>query len=322
MKQTTKAVVQQIKQTAKATVAQAKQQVKTVVKETKKAMVKVGGKVAAAYTSFKAGGYKEVLSVAADFIPVVGNVKAAYEAVVGKDPITGRKLEDWERSMSAAGILGGPAVKAVKHGGKMVAATVKTTSPVLAKNAEKLKDTLESITSGLSFPRATVQLASVNSAGNGLSLISPVGKSPKKQQPASINERPKAESEKQARGTDEAKLYNRSSFRKSSRVKAESEAPKNESGKMICPTCGKDIPDSITINTKKGPLNRIGYDLDHYPDTWAERVASMKAGEVKPTRKEVLDEYNKRLRVQCHECNISHAFEGVEGTYKGVKDDD
>ncbi len=43
----------------------------------------------------------------------------------------------------------------------------------------------------------------------------------------------------------------------------------------------------------------------------------MKAGEVKPTRKEVLDEYNARLRVQCHECNISHKFEGVEGTYKG-----
>ncbi|PPB11043.1 GH-E family nuclease [Brevibacillus laterosporus] len=87
---------------------------------------------------------------------------------------------------------------------------------------------------------------------------------------------------------------------------------------MICPTCGRDIPDSITINTKNGPVKRIGYDLDHYPDTWAERVASMKAGEVKPTRKEVLDEYNERLRVQCHECNISHAFEGVEGTYKGV----
>ena len=49
----------------------------------------------------------------------------------------------------------------------------------------------------------------------------------------------------------------------------------------------------------------------------AERVVSMKTGEVKPTRKEVLDEYNARLRVQCHECNISHKFEGIEGTYKG-----
>lgn len=112
-------------------------------------------------------------------------------------------------------------------------------------------------------------------------------------------------------------LYKRSSFRKGTRVKAESEAPKNATGKMICPTCGKDIPDSITINTKNGPVKRIGYDLDHYPDTWAERVVSMKTGEVKPTRKEVLDEYNARLRVQCHECNISHKFEGIEGTYKG-----
>ena len=112
-------------------------------------------------------------------------------------------------------------------------------------------------------------------------------------------------------------LYKRSSFRKGTRVKAESEAPKNASGKMICPTCGKDIPGSITINTKNGPVKRIGYDLDHYPDTWAERVASMKTGEVKSTRKEVLDEYNARLRVQCHECNISHKFEGIEGTYIG-----
>ncbi|EOO28482.1 hypothetical protein ICM_02507 [Bacillus cereus BAG1X2-3] len=112
-------------------------------------------------------------------------------------------------------------------------------------------------------------------------------------------------------------LYKRSSFRKGTRVKAESEAPKNATGKMICPTCGKDIPDSITINTKNGPVKRIGYDLDHYPDTWAERVVSMKTGEVKPTRKEVLDEYNARIRVQCHECNISHKFEGIEGTYKG-----
>ena len=47
-------------------------------------------------------------------------------------------------------------------------------------------------------------------------------------------------------------LYKRSSFRKGTRVKAESEAPKNASGKMICPTCGKDIPGSITINTKNG----------------------------------------------------------------------
>ncbi|GGO00246.1 hypothetical protein GCM10010969_21220 [Saccharibacillus kuerlensis] len=117
-------------------------------------------------------------------------------------------------------------------------------------------------------------------------------------------------------------LYKRSNFRKGSRTKAESEAPKNEVGKMICPTCGKGIPDSITVNTKNGPVKRIGYDLDHYPDIWAERISIMKSGELPPTRKEVLDEYNARLRVQCHECNISHKYEGVEGTYKGVNNDD
>jgi len=91
---------------------------------------------------------------------------------------------------------------------------------------------------------------------------------------------------------------------------------------MICPTCGKDIPDSITIKTKNEPVKRIGDDLDHHPNTWAEKNVSMKAGEIQPNRKEVLDEYNSRLRVQCHECNISHAFEGIEGTYKGAKKDD
>ncbi|RJG14923.1 filamentous hemagglutinin [Paenibacillus thiaminolyticus] len=132
---------------------------------------------------------------------------------------------------------------------------------------------------------------------------------------------PRSASEGTVKDTNEG-LYKRGGFRKGARANAESEAPKNVSGKMICPTCGKDIPDSITINTKNGPVKRIGYDLDHYPDTWAERVASMKAGEVPPTRAEVLDEYNARLRVQCHECNISHKYEGVEGTYKGVNKDD
>jgi hypothetical protein len=86
---------------------------------------------------------------------------------------------------------------------------------------------------------------------------------------------------------------------------------------MICPTCEKEIPDSIIVNTKNGPVERIGYDLDHYPDTWAESVETMRSGEVQPTRKDVLDEHNERLRVQCHECNISHKYEGVEGMYKG-----
>ncbi|MER2256931.1 MAG: pre-toxin TG domain-containing protein, partial [Priestia megaterium] len=46
------------------------------------------------------------------------------EAAIGRDPITGRKLESWERGASAAAILGGPLVKGVKHGGKAVAGII------------------------------------------------------------------------------------------------------------------------------------------------------------------------------------------------------
>ena len=110
-------------------------------------------------------------------------------------------------------------------------------------------------------------------------------------------------------------LYARGSFRRSARQKAESEAPRNSNGKMKCPTWGKEIPDKITINTKNGPVDRIGYDLDHYPETWAERKVKLQLLETTPTRTEVLDCYNSDLRVQCHECNIKHIFEGVKGDF-------
>lgn len=110
-------------------------------------------------------------------------------------------------------------------------------------------------------------------------------------------------------------LYARGSFRRSARQKAESEASRNSNGKMKCPTCGKEIPDKITINTKNGPVDRIGYDLDHYPETWAERNVKLQSLETTPTRTKVLDCYNSDLRVQCHECNIKHIFEGVKGDF-------
>ncbi len=37
--------------------------------------------------------------------------------------------------------------------------------------------------------------------------------------------------------------------------------------------------------------------------------------DVRPTRLEVIDEYNLRLRVQCSPCNISHKWEGIAGPY-------
>ncbi|WP_156475388.1 pre-toxin TG domain-containing protein [Lysinibacillus odysseyi] len=86
---------------------------------------------------------KQAVYTVADFIPVVSNVKAIYEATVGKNPFTGRKLEAWERGASAASILGGPIVKGIKHGGKAVVGIVKNGSKSTKKTtaATKPKDT-------------------------------------------------------------------------------------------------------------------------------------------------------------------------------------
>ncbi|WP_328225053.1 pre-toxin TG domain-containing protein [Sutcliffiella cohnii] len=53
----------------------------------------------------------ETVSAILDFLPFIGNLKAASEAYLGYDPLTGRKLEDWERGVAAAAILGGGAAK-------------------------------------------------------------------------------------------------------------------------------------------------------------------------------------------------------------------
>lgn len=110
-------------------------------------------------------------------------------------------------------------------------------------------------------------------------------------------------------------LYNRGSWRTGTRTDAEANAPRNENGDMICPTCGDDIPDVIVRETRNGPQERVGYDLDHYPDTWADRVDEMQTRDVPPARTEVLDEYNRDVRVQCPGCNQGHQFEGVEGDF-------
>ncbi|WZY01572.1 DNA/RNA non-specific endonuclease [Bacillus sp. FSL W7-1360] len=66
-------------------------------------------------------------SMAADFTPGVSNLKSGVEAFTGYDPITGRKLEPWERGLALAGIVV-PAVKGVKAVSKG------------AKNADKVAD--------------------------------------------------------------------------------------------------------------------------------------------------------------------------------------
>ena len=110
-------------------------------------------------------------------------------------------------------------------------------------------------------------------------------------------------------------LYARGNFRKTTLKNAINEAPKNENGEMICPTCGKIIPNKIKIQTKNGIKVRRGYDLDHYPSTWSERVQKMKTQDEPPTRKMVLDIYNKDVRIQCPECNQGHMFEGIKGDF-------
>ncbi|MEK4628243.1 pre-toxin TG domain-containing protein [Solibacillus sp. FSL R7-0682] len=143
-------------------------------------MTKVGGKVAVAYTSFKEGGYKGVISAGLDFIPIVGNAKALVEAAIGRDPITGRKLESWERGASAAAILGGPLVKGVKHGAKLGA---------------------KAISGGTSSSKKTVNLAK-----------SPTPTNPTKQQApsqakkeASATTAPPAKSNQNAKGIDKTR---------------------------------------------------------------------------------------------------------------------
>jgi RHS repeat-associated protein len=109
-------------------------------------------------------------------------------------------------------------------------------------------------------------------------------------------------------------LYARSSFRKSTLEHAKGEAARNQAGEMTCPTCEKVMPEKITVETKKGPVDRRGFDMDHFNKTWAQRVKEMRDNAAatgrEPSRKEVLDEYNRLLRAQCPKCNQSHQFEG------------
>ncbi|MED1603268.1 T7SS effector LXG polymorphic toxin [Alkalihalophilus marmarensis] len=59
---------------------------------------------------------REISSAILDFTPILGNVKAGYEATHGVDPITKRELEDWEQTLMIAAVLGGGFVKAGVRG--------------------------------------------------------------------------------------------------------------------------------------------------------------------------------------------------------------
>jgi hypothetical protein len=62
-------------------------------------------------------GMPELVSLALDFVPVVGQLKGLAEAIIGKDIITGRELAAWERGLNALlAIL--PSAKGIFKAGK------------------------------------------------------------------------------------------------------------------------------------------------------------------------------------------------------------
>ena len=68
-------------------------------------------------------------------------------------------------------------------------------------------------------------------------------------------------------------------------------APGAKPGSQACPNCAKDGD----VAPGQG---RRDWDIDHQPK-WKDRDLSDK------TRKEVLDEYNKDVRLRCPSCNRS-----------------
>ena len=81
---------------------------------------------------------KGAISTAADFIPIVSNVKGIFEAVTGKDYITGQNLTKKERALSLLGAIPfGRFLKNAKHlkNGKKFLDAAKR-----AKDAGKIKN--------------------------------------------------------------------------------------------------------------------------------------------------------------------------------------
>ena len=88
--------------------------------------------------SFSIGG---AFSSVLDFVPGVGNIKSAAEAITGKDAITGEKLSWVERAFSALGAIpGGNWLKNAKHlknGQKFIKAAQRAQKAGKIKNAVK-----------------------------------------------------------------------------------------------------------------------------------------------------------------------------------------
>ena len=100
-------------------------------------------------------------------------------------------------------------------------------------------------------------------------------------------------------------------WRKPTEKKAKEEAKEGPViGTMVCPTCPKVLDDSKDEHGKRG------WDIDHTKEKWADRYKRLKENGASP--KEIRDEYQKDVRVQCRACNRGHKFEpklgGMEPT--------
>ena len=81
------------------------------------------------------------VSLALDFVPVVGNIKSLGEAVIGKDLVTGEDLSITERTLSLLGAVpGGTSLKNgkyLKNGRKFAKAAKRAKQAGKMKNAVK-----------------------------------------------------------------------------------------------------------------------------------------------------------------------------------------
>lgn len=104
-----------------------------------------------------------------------------------------------------------------------------------------------------------------------------------------------------AKKTAKLAIEPRPKFRKSTIENAKNNAKHNPDGTMDCPTCETKITGG-KVNNKRD------FDVDHKP-TWNSRKKAMREVDPPLTRKEVVDEYQRNVRIQCPECNRSHKFE-------------
>ena len=82
--------------------------------------------------------FKRILSSIADLIPIVGNIKSGYEAIIGNDLITNEKLDPKERIISALGLI--PGINYINKGNKIRKSA--TICNLASKNAIKASKTV------------------------------------------------------------------------------------------------------------------------------------------------------------------------------------